>query len=171
MMFVTAAVGVLAAAAVPQLTATIEHTRTIGAARYLAARLAFARSQAVARSANVAILLTMTGDTAVMAIYVDENGNGVRTRDIAGGIDRVTGTPVRLADLFPHVAVSLNDPDNSLATTSVLMSFTPLGTASSGTVYLRGRDGSQYAVRVLGATGRARVLRYAATMRTWVEVL
>ena len=51
------------------------------------------------------------------------------------------------------------------------MSFTPLGTASSGTLYLRGRDGSEYAVRVLGATGRTRVLRYEAITRTWVEVL
>ena len=169
-MFVTAAVGILAAAAVPQLSATIEHTRTISAARYLAARLALARSQAVAHSANVAVLLTITGDTAVVGTYVDENGNGVRTRDIAAGIDRPAGAPVRLADLFPHVAVSLNDPVASLATASVLMSFTPLGTASSGTLYLRGRDGSQYAVRVLGATGRTRVLRYAAATRAWVEV-
>ena len=171
MMFVTAAVGVLAAAVVPQLNATIEHTRTISAARYLAARLAFARAQAVARSANVALLLTVAGDTATVAMYVDENGNGVRTRDIAAGIDRSMAAPVSLANVFPHVVLSLNDPANPTATTSALMSFTPLGTASSGTLYLRGRDGSQYAVRVLGATGRTRVLRYTAATRAWVEVL
>ena len=170
-MFVTAAVGILAAAAVPPLNATIERTRTVSAARYLAARLALARSQAVARSANVALLLTTVGNTATVATYADENGNGVRTRDIAAGIDRLTAAPVSLATLFPHVILSLNDPDDPLATTSALMSFTPLGTASSGTLYLRGRDGSQYAVRVLGATGRTRVLRYAALTRTWVEVL
>ena len=171
MIFVTAAAGVLAAAAVPQLTATIEHTRTIGAARYLAARFAFARSQAVARSANVAVLLTIAGGTATMAMYVDENGNGVRTRDIAAGIDRRADTPVNLANLFPHVVLSFNDPADTTATTTALMSFTPLGTASSGTVYVRGRDGSQYAVRVLGATGRTRVLRYIPSTRAWVEVL
>ena len=170
-MFVTAAVGILAAAAVPQLNSTIERTRTIGAARYLAARLALARSQAVARSANVALLLTVAGNGASVAMYVDENGNGVRTRDIAAGIDRPAAAPVRLTDLFPHVVLSLNDPGDSLATTSALMSFTPLGTATSGTLYLRGRDGSQYAVRVLGATGRTRVLRYVAATRTWLEVL
>jgi len=170
-MFVTAAVGILAAAAVPQLNSTIERTRAIGAARYLAARLALARSQAVARSANVALLLTVAGNGATVAMYVDANGNGVRTRDIAAGIDRPAAAPVHLTDLFPHVVLSINDPSGSLATTSALMSFTPLGTATSGTLYLRGRDGSQYAVRVLGATGRTRVLRYAAASRTWVEVL
>jgi len=170
-MFVTAAVGILAAAAVPQLNSTIERTRAIGAARYLAARLALARSQAVARSANVALLLTVAGNGATVAMYVDANGNGVRTRDIAAGIDRPAAAPVHLTDLFPHVVLSINDPSGSLTTTSALMSFTPLGTATSGTLYLRGRDGSQYAVRVLGATGRTRVLRYAAASRTWVEVL
>ena len=53
---------------------------------------------------------------------------------------------------------------------SSLMSFTPLGTATPGTIYLRGRDGSQYAVRVLGATGRTRVLRDAPGTREWTAV-
>jgi hypothetical protein len=52
-----------------------------------------------------------------------------------------------------------------------LMSFTPTGTSSSRTLYVRGRDGSQYAVRVLGATGRTRVLRYVSATRAWIEVL
>lgn len=169
-MFVTAAVGIIAAAAVPQLTAAIEHTRTIGAARYLAARLGSARAQAVARSTNVALLFTVSAQATTVGIYADGNGNGVRTRDIAMGIDPVAGTPMRLDLQFPHVILSLSDPPDPTLT-SVLMSFTPLGTSSSGTLYLRGRDGSQYAVRVLGATGRTRVLRYDAVSRTWVEVL
>jgi len=169
-MFVAAAVGILAAAAVPQLTATIERTRTASAARYLAGRLAFARTLAVARAANVALMLTPDGDSSTLAIYVDGNGNGVRTRE-AGGVDRLLAGPLRFATMFPHVTVSPNDPvDSSSTWTTTLMSFTPLGTASSGTLYLRGRDGSQYAVRVLGATGRTRVLRYEPVTRTWVEV-
>ena len=51
------------------------------------------------------------------------------------------------------------------------MSFTPIGTATSRTLYLRGRDGSQYSVRVLGATGRTRVLRYVPATHQWIEVL
>jgi len=169
-MFVTAAVGIAAAVAVPQLTATIEHTRTVGAARYLAARLASARAQAVARSANVALMFTVAGERTTVGIYADGNGNGVRTREIASGIDPAAGAPMRLDVEFPHVVLSLSDPPDPTLT-SMLMSFTPLGTASSGTLYLRGRDGSQYGVRVLGATGRTRVLRYDATSHSWLEVL
>ena len=52
---------------------------------------------------------------------------------------------------------------------SNLLSFTPFGTATPGTIYVRGRDGTQLAVRVLGATARARVLRYVPRTREWVE--
>ena len=170
-MFVAATVAIVAAAAVPQLTAGVERTRAASAARYLAGRLAFARALAVARSANVAVLLTPDAGTLTSALYVDGNGNGVRTRDIDAGIDPLVAPPVRLADAFPHVVLSLTDPSDTLAPeTTALLSFTPTGTATSRTLYLRGRDGSQYAVRVLGATGRTRVLRYAPATRAWVEV-
>ena len=87
-------------------------------------------------------------------------------------VDPLVTPPVRIADLFPHVLLSLNDPaDTSSPDTSALMSFTPLGTASSRTLYLRGGDGSQYAVRVLGATGRTRVLRYVEGTHAWIDVL
>ena len=91
---------------------------------------------------------------------------------MSAGLDPLIEKAVRLSDLFPHVVLSLNDPsDTSASATSALMSFSPIGTASSRTLYLRGADGSQYAVRVLGATGRTRVLRYVASTRAWVEVL
>jgi prepilin-type N-terminal cleavage/methylation domain-containing protein len=172
LVFAAGIIAVLAAAAIPQLTAGVERSRTVGAARYLASRLALARAQAVARSANVAVLLTATEGTFLACTYVDGNGDGVRTRDITAGIDTALGVPVQLSNLFPHVTLFLNDPAvTSTFDTSALMSFSPLGTASSRTLYLRGADGSQYAVRVLGATGRTRVLRLVASNGAWVEVL
>jgi len=172
LVFAAGLVAVLAAAALPQLSAGIEHSRTVGAARYLASRLALARAQAVARSANVAVLLTAADGTFMVGTYADGNGDGVRTRDITAGIDSLIDVPIRLSNLFPRVALFLNDPAaTSTFDTSALMSFSPLGTASSRTLYLRGADGSQYAVRVLGATGRTRVLRLVASNGAWVEVL
>ena len=171
--FASGLVAVLAAAAISQLTAGIERSRAVGAARYLASRLALARSQAAARSANVAVQLSATaGDTFVVGTYVDGNGNGVRTLDITAGIDTSIDVPVRLSNLFPHVTLFLNDPAvSSTFDSTALMSFSPLGTASSRTLYLRGADRSQYAVRVLGATGRTRVLRLVAGTGAWVEIL
>jgi hypothetical protein len=51
----------------------------------------------------------------------------------------------------------------------VLFSFSPLGTSSSGTFYLTGKDGSRFAVRVLGATGRSRLLRYVPASDEWKD--
>jgi Tfp pilus assembly protein FimT len=170
--FAAGLIAVLAAAAIPQLSAGVERSRTVGAARYLASRLALARAQAVARSANVALLLSASGDTFMVGTYVDNNADGVRTRDIAAGIDTAIDNSVRLSNLFPHVALFLNDPAaTSTFDSSALMSFSPLGTASSRTLYLRGADRSEYAVRVLGATGRTRVLRLIPSNGAWVEVL
>ena len=172
LVFAAGLIAVLAAAAIPQLSAGVERSRTVGAARYLASRLALARAQAVARSANVAVLLTASDGTFVVGTYADGNGDGVRTRDITTGIDPLIDIPVRLSSLFPRVTVFLNDPAaTSTFDTSALMSFSPLGTASSRTLYVRGADGSDYAVRVLGATGRTRVLRLVASNGAWVEVL
>ena len=47
------------------------------------------------------------------------------------------------------------------------LTFSPLGTATSGTIYLRSREGRQYAVRVLGATGRTRVLEFRPETASW----
>ena len=163
---------ILAAMAIPQTMAGIERSRTLSGARYLATRLALARTQAVAHSANVALVFVADAATYTVAAYSDGNGNGVRTRDIAAGIDPLVEAPIRFSDLFPHVSLFLSDPSEAPAPdATVLMSFSPVGTASSRTLYVRGRDHSQYAVRVLGATGRTRLLRYVDATHQWVEFL
>jgi type IV fimbrial biogenesis protein FimT len=155
---------VLSGMAVPQLLVSVDRSRTRAAARFLASRMALARSQAVARSQTVALRFARDAGGIGLTAYADANGNGVRSKDIASGDDSVLEASVRLSDLFPGVVVSAL----SIGSSGIL-SFTPDGTATSGTVYIRGRDGTQYAVRVLGATGRTRVLRYDAQARDFVE--
>jgi type II secretory pathway pseudopilin PulG len=165
---------ILTAVAVPQVLASIDRSRAWAAARYLAARMALARSQAVMRSATVALRFEEDQRGFTFGVFVDGNGNGVRIRDIASGIDRRLDPPTRLSDLFPGVTIALSEGSKGdpvrIGSTS-LMSFTPMGTATSGTIYLRGRDGSQFGVRVLGATGRTRVLRYVPSTGEWTAGL
>ena len=47
------------------------------------------------------------------------------------------------------------------------MTFTPIGTATSGTVYIRSRTGRQFAVRILGATGRTSILEFNFGAEAW----
>jgi Tfp pilus assembly protein FimT len=161
--------------AIPQVLVTIDSSRALAAARYLSSRLMLARMLAVQRSAAVAIRFDIDTRGYRFTTYQDGNGNGVRSQDIAANVDRELDRAVRLFELFPGVdfALAVNDEAGDpiqLSGTS-LLTFTPSGTATSGSVYLRGRDGTQYAVRVLGATGRVRVLRYDTRQRQWIERL
>jgi Tfp pilus assembly protein FimT len=163
---------VLAAVALPRLLAPIDRARGLSAARYLAARMALARAQAVSRSAVISLRFESGDRGTTFSVYQDGNGNGVLTRDIEARTDRMIDRPVLLADVFPGAEIGLMP--NVPATEPVqlgggsLMSFTPSGTSSSGSIYIRGKDGTQWVVRVLGATARARVLRYRPTTRDWV---
>ena len=128
-----------------------------------------ARAHAVTRSATVALRFLSTQPDATIQMFVDGNGNGVRTADIASGVDLPLDLPVRLSELFSDVAIGAADGGDPIRIGNTnLMSFTPIGTATAGTIFVRGDDGSQMSVRVFGATGRTRVLRYDPRSREWV---
>lgn len=159
--------------AIPQALGSVDRSRGLAAVRYLAGRMALARSQAVSRSATVALRFAEEAVDTSFAVYVDGNRNGIRTRDIEAGIDRQIAPLLRLSDLFPGVTIGLA-PDTPAASAvqvggSGILSFTSSGTATAGSVHVLGRDGTQWAVRVLGATGRTRILRYDRTRSQWVE--
>ena len=131
-----------------------------------------ARSHAVMRSAHVALRFDEGRSGITFQMFVDGNRNGVRTNDIASHVDQPLGERASLSDLFSGVAIAVSGAAGSdplRIGSSNLLSFTPLGTATSGTIYVRGRDGSQFAIRVLGATGRVRVQRYLPRTRAWVD--
>jgi prepilin-type N-terminal cleavage/methylation domain-containing protein len=171
-LFVTVLLCILMAIAIPQMLTGIDRSRGLAAARYLASRMALARAQAAGRSAIVALWFQQESRGVTFGIVQDGNRNGVRTKDIQLQIDRLIEAPVVLSDLFPGVDIGLAPQtpgaDAVQLGGSNLLSFSPAGTSSSGTVYVRGRDGTQWAVRVLGATARARVLRYVPLTREWV---
>ena len=163
----------MAAAAIPQSMAGLDRARTKGAARHLAARVALARMEAVKRGVYVALRFEGGGKAVSFAMFVDGNRNGVRTRDIDRRIDRRIDSRVRLSDLFPGVGYALSATAGGGEALSIgssrLLSISPTGTATSGTIYVRGRDDTQFAVRITGATGRTRVQRYDARTRQWVD--
>ena len=165
---------ILCAMAIPQVNAGLERSRTAVAARYLAAEMALARAQAVKRSANVAIRFGDRASGFEMSVFVDGNRNGVRVRDIVAGIDRRIRPAERLEQKFPGVTINVA-PESGVDGGPVrfgqsdLLSFSSVGTATPGSVYVLGRDGSQFVVRVVGATARTRVLRFIPAKRIWTD--
>src|SRR5687768_12354079 len=173
LMFVLGLVALLSAIAVPQMLGTIDRSRGSAAARFLAARLTLARTQATTWGRAVALRFEEEAHGIRFSVYQDGNRNGVQTADIQRDIDRQIEPAIRLSEHFPGVAIGLT-PDTRARDPVVLgrtnlLSFSPRGTATSGTIYVRGRDGTQWAVRVLGATGRTRVLRYVPGTDEWAN--
>jgi Tfp pilus assembly protein FimT len=173
-LFVVSLIAILSAVAVPQSLAAVDRIRAGAAARHLASRMATARAQAVLRSAHVAMRFEDGPSGISFRMFVDRNGNGVRNADIGAEVDSPLDTPVLLSDHFPGVAIAVSGSAGTDAVRlgpSNLLSFTPLGTATPGSIYVRGRDGSQFAIRILGTTGRTRIQRYLEHARTWVDTL
>jgi type II secretory pathway pseudopilin PulG len=169
------------AMAVPQAMGTVDEYRAGGAARYFAARAARARAEAVAQSASVGLRISAGSSGYSFSMFVDGNGDGVRSRDIDRGVDPQIAAAERLPDNFSNVdfgvLAGLPAIDSGSAPPGVdpiklgasnMISFSPGGTASSGTVYIKGRA-SQYAVRVYGETGRVRLFRYDVRTNQWKQ--
>jgi prepilin-type N-terminal cleavage/methylation domain-containing protein len=180
LMLTLALMGTLAAMAVPAWSSGLDDFRARSAARHLAQQLARARVEAVTRSTFVALRFTPDGDDYQFAFFLDGNGNGVRSADIAAGVDTPIGTPDRLGWHFRGtrfgIAPGMPDADNQPVTspdgvrvgTSHILSMNPNGTCSAGTLYIVSM-GAQYALRVLGVTGRTRLLKYDPAGRQWIE--
>jgi Tfp pilus assembly protein FimT len=154
---------IVASIAIPVSLAGLERSRGWSAARFVASRLVQARALAVGRGAAVAIRFDGDGLSTTLSQFVDGNHNGVLTRDIDAGIDIGIETAIPLAGLFPGMTMQFDQGAPRL------FSFSPDGTATTGSLYLSARDGSRFAVRVLGATARVRVERYVPSRDSWVE--
>ena len=172
-LFASALLCILAGIGIPSVLGAVDRSRGAGAARYLAARMALARARAVSRLTTVGLFFGEGERGRWLSVVEDGNGDGIRTRDIDQRIDRVVEAPVVISDLFPGVAIGLvpgTPAADALAVGgTTILSFSPNGTASSGSVYLVGRDGTQWSVRVLGVTARARVLRYERATNRWLN--
>ncbi len=181
-LFVVGLLVTLGGISVPLVLSSLDALHTRGAARYLSGRLNLARMEAVKRSVYVAVRVEGPETGYRYTFYADGNGNGVLTRDITGGIDRPIGLPERLGEKFPGVAFGIlegvtaidgSDPlepggDPIHFGRSDLLSFSPIGSATAGTLYLHGRRRHQMAVRVLGVTARVRILQFDFNTGRWV---
>ena len=114
--------------------------------------------------------------------YIDGDGDGIRSRDIADGVDQPLEFVHALSDHYAAVRIGFADSvppiDAALASSGSdpvrfgpgdILTFGPVGTATSGTLYLAGPGQQQYAVRVLGTTGRLRVMRFDQRSRRWTD--
>ena len=164
-------VGVMAAVSIPHLKAYAVEAHLLGAGRVFAGEFRKARSIAVRSNVNTAIRFESRNGVDFYSTYQDGNGNGVRSADIASGVDPRIAGPLRLDAGAHDVRVGINpgvpapppetgmlDPTDPIRFgPSNMLSFTPLGTATPGTFYLAGET-LQAGVRVTAASSRVRLM-------------
>jgi hypothetical protein len=156
----------------------------MAAARLLLQQVRTARAFAVREGVQVGVVFTITaGGERVFRLHRDGNANGIRRTDVDRGVDPPLGSSLRLADWFPGsslrvprplppiedgAAVAAGSDPIRLAGGSSILSCSPTGTLTAGTVYVAGARGEAFAVRMLGATGRLRLFEYAPHSSTWL---
>ncbi|MEY4634515.1 MAG: hypothetical protein RJA55_313 [Acidobacteriota bacterium] len=172
---------VLAAIAVPVVGGTLNREHVIVGTQYLAAQVQRARLESLKRGAAVAVRFEQLDGRTAVQLFVDGNGNGVLQRDIDRRLDPALTLAEWLDGHARGVALRINQPiadvgsGDAMATgadplrigNSSLVSFSPLGGSTAGTLYVAARHGPQMAIRIYGATGRVRVLMFDARARQW----
>jgi hypothetical protein len=172
---------VMTAIAVPVVGGTLERERTIVGTQYLVGQLQRARLDSLKRARSVAVRLELVGERTRLQLFADGNGNGVLQRDIDREIDPPLTPASWLDDQARDISLRVNQPITEVAGSATitpggdplrigntaLLTFSPLGSATSGTLYVAARRGPQMAIRVFGATGRVRVLMFDAQTRQW----
>ena len=177
LMLVFGFIGAVAGISVPAVSSTVEEIRAAAAARHVAARIADLRIEAVRRSSTVGFRFEPRGDDYAFTRFLDTNGNGLRAADVTSGFDlalgrterlseHFTGTGIGLLPGFPDLDGGTGNPDGLRIGASSFLSMSSNGSCTGGTLYIHGRR-SQFAVRVLGATGRVRLFRYDTASRRW----
>ena len=171
----------MAAIAVPVVGGSLDRERTIVGAQYLAGQLQRARLESLKQGRSVAVRLEIVDQRARLQLFVDANGNGVSQRDIDRAIDVPLAPPEFLDDRSRDVSLRVNQrivdvsgageiapgDDPLRIGNTALLAFSPLGGATSGTLYVAAHRGPQMAIRVFGGTGRVRVLMFDAQARQW----
>ncbi len=143
-----------------------EEYKLRGASLYMRSLMRQVRAKAATENRYAGIVFEEVEGDPVLAVHLDGNGNGIRRREVSSGVDARFGAPSRLSDMFsgvrygrPPLGADAGFPGLRIGRSHIL-SFSPLGQSTSGTLFLSNRFGSVHAVVVFGGTGRVRVTRY-----------
>lgn len=160
---------VLGSVALPNVIGYRQEMALLGAAQGFRSEFMKARSIATKKNTQTAIRFEKGPDGLTMfSTYIDGNFNGVLSRDIEEGIDLRIAGPFRLdaghsgvdVGTLPDVTAPEGGPLGAEPIrfgSARMVSFSPLGTGTPGTFYLRTRS-SMVGVRVTGGSARVRIM-------------
>ena len=176
-------IGLIALCAVPSFAAYRRQSSVLAAAHEMRSLLREIRSRAIAHGGYSGVKFVKSANNWTYTLYDDGNGNGISNADITKGIDKRYFGPAVAVPSFRTASISLlpiaiRDPDGAKLLpadpalqfgNSTICSFSPQGGGTPGTIYISDGISNLYCVRVFGATGRLRMLRYNSGNQKWEE--
>ena len=180
LLIVIAIIGLILAVAVPNFQKMQRRMALRAAAGELRSAFHLVRMRAIAHGVNTGVKFLMQDGVWHFATYEDGDGDGVRNDDIKKGIDKLIARPRIVFSQSQIVTIGLpgfpfKDADGDKVKSAVtfnqttLCSFSPIGQATPGTIYITDNDGELWCVRVYGATAKIRSLRYDRAKQRWVS--
>lgn len=175
-------VGITAGLGASALGDGLQRGRLRACGRDLATRVRGLRTEAVLSGRHVGLVFDRGRDYAY-TVHRDGNGNGIRTADVRAGVDPRIGESTSLVARYPGVSVAISPPGDvpeipprpgKLAKGDPLklgpvdiMSCSPQGTCTSGTIYFSSGASLMIAVRVRGWNAQVQVWDYDARGQRW----
>lgn len=162
----------------PNILGARQESALLGSAEAFRGDFMTARSVAIKKNTQTAIRFeTNSAGKTTYSTYVDGNFNGVLSTEIASGVDMRIAGPVVLgagqAGVEVGVLPGVQAPDGGPLGAepirfgnSRMVSFSPLGTGTPGTFYLKTRN-SMAGVRVTGGSARVRIMILRGTR--WID--
>ena len=181
---VLAIVAMAVAVTLPAAAMLRDGGRAAAGARTMATILSAQRWKSVAGHRVRGLQFRKVGNGWSWREVADGNGNGLRTAEITRGIDPVLTPDNSLERQVPDVRLGLPPggpypeapPGTDLLNAgddpvrfgrSDLVSFSPVGSASSGTLYVTDGRSGLFAIVLYGPTARLRVWRFLLRERRW----
>lgn len=181
---VLAIVAMAVAVTLPAAAMLRDGGRAAAGARTMATLLSAQRWKSVAGHRVRGLQFRKIGNVWSFREVADGNGNGLRTAEITRGVDPVLSQDEALERQVQDVRIGLPpggpypeappgtgtlnaDDDPVRFGRSDLVSFSPVGSASSGTLYVTDGRSGLFAIVLFGPTARLRVWRFLPRERRW----
>lgn len=181
---VLAILAIAVAVTLPAAAEIRDAGRAAAGARRMATLFSAERWKGVTQGRSIGFQFRSTPSGWVWREVADGNGNGLRSAEIARGVDTVVAAETTLEASVPHVTLGFPPggpfpeapPGTGLLRAgddpvrfgrSTIVSFSPVGSATSGTLYVTDGQSGLYAVVLFGPTTRLRVWRWDRRELRW----
>lgn len=176
---IVAILGLIIGIALPNFTRMRNRMALRAAAGELRSVFHLVRMQSISRGANRGVKFLQIAGQWHFIVYEDGDRDGVRNDDIKKAIDTPQSPPRVVFREARNVTIGLidvavkdadGDPVKSpvMFNQSTICSFSPIGEATPGTIYITNGQGDLWCVRVYGASAKIRTLRYDREKKKWV---